>query len=85
MAIFSFLDARCLCQISTVCQHWEYLSLYEILWQRLLAADIDHWHVVGHLSNPDVYKDTEEMTTKDMYVSSQFLTQYNLYRLSTLI
>ncbi len=67
LQIFSYLSAKDLCRVSTVCKRWERLSADNVLWQKKLDVDMNTWHVISHVTNPQMFKDCQsEYTSKEM-------------------
>ncbi|XP_052255798.1 F-box only protein 4-like isoform X1 [Dreissena polymorpha] len=67
--IFSYLTATELCRASTVCRSWYDITEDNLLWARLLAQDIHQWDVIGHNTNPAIYKEVEsEWSNKEIYL-----------------
>ena len=68
--IFSFMTALDLCRISSVCRHWHMLSCDDLLWQCRLQADLPHWPVLGHNSNPDAFAECQsDLGSKEWWVT----------------
>ncbi|WAR23598.1 FBX4-like protein [Mya arenaria] len=67
--IFSFLTATELCKASQVCRSWYDITEDNLLWAGLLERDIPKWDVIGHNTNPAMYKEVEsEWSNKEIYL-----------------
>lgn len=67
--IFSFLTAADLCRVSRVCQSWYDITEDNLLWAGLLTRDILHWNMIGHNTNPAMYKEVDsDWSNKEIYL-----------------
>lgn len=67
--VFSYLSAKELCSVSQVCRSWYGLTQDNLLWQQLLTNDVNHWHIISHSTNPDLYKQVHsEWSNKEIYL-----------------
>lgn len=65
--IFSYLTANELCRASRVCRSWYDITEDNLLWAELMQRDIMHWNVIGHNTNPAIYKEVDsEWSNKEM-------------------
>ncbi|XP_060582950.1 F-box only protein 4-like [Ruditapes philippinarum] len=67
--IFSFLTASDLCRSSRVCRSWYDITEDNLLWAGLLERDIKHWNMIGHNTNPAMYKEVNsDWSNKEIYL-----------------
>lgn len=67
--IFSYLSATDLCRVSSVCQSWYQITEDNILWMGLLDRDIASWSVIGHCTNPAMYREVQsDWSNKQIYL-----------------
>lgn len=65
--IFSFLDAQDLCRLSLVNREWLSLTSDSVLWNNLLEQDMVTWSVIGHRTNPAMYREVDsDWSDKEM-------------------
>ncbi|XP_053390204.1 F-box only protein 4-like [Mercenaria mercenaria] len=67
--IFSYLTATDLCRSSQVCRSWYDITEDNLLWAGLLECDIRHWNMIGHNTNPAIYKEVDsDWPNKEIYL-----------------
>ncbi|XP_013392753.1 F-box only protein 4 [Lingula anatina] len=67
--IFSLLSAQDLCRVSRVCKDWKELSSDNILWDQKLKLHSKKWEVIGHTTNPAMYKEVQsDWSNKEIYL-----------------
>lgn len=69
LKIMSFVDARTLCRMCQCSSYMNSIASDRIIWKKLLERDIQRWNVVGHLSHPLIYHETNShLPPKTLYV-----------------
>ncbi|CAH1773448.1 unnamed protein product [Owenia fusiformis] len=67
--IFSYLDVENLCRMTEVCHRWLNVSSDNILWQQRLESDVKSWSIIGHTTNPTMYKECQsDWSNKEIYL-----------------
>lgn len=83
--IFSYLTATDLCRVSHVCRSWYDITEDNLLWQGLLERDVGTWNVIGHNTNPEIYKEVgSDWTNKAIYLRCSPVVNKMMYEQNTM-